>query len=166
MERDRRRLVPEYPVQGLDSRAWPLPEDGRGVAAVRRARPPFDRREAMTVEPEPTEPTEPVPTEPTPDEPTPEEEEEEAAQEPATPPPEPASQVDMEKAVKALGREVERHGKRVAEIMGPDFEGYDPCALCETLGFVPAQTRLVQAWQQNGATRPIELASQASAPED
>src|SRR5438067_9811165 len=120
----------------------------------------------MTVEPEPTEPTEPTPTEPAPEPDDGDAEEEEAAQEPATPPPEPVSQVDMEKAVKALGREVERHGKRVAEIMGPDFEGYDPCALCETLGFVPAQTRLVQAWKQNGATRPIELASQASAPED
>src|SRR5438876_9085291 len=120
----------------------------------------------MTTEPEPTEPTpEPTP-EPEPEPDDGEAEEAEEAQEPAPQPPEARSDVDMEKAIKALGREVERHTKRVSEIMGPDFEGYDPCALCDSLGFVPGPTRLVQAWKQNGETGLFEWFSQAAAPEE
>lgn len=49
-----------------------------------------------------------------------------------------AGDVDIEKAIKQLQAEGNRHEKRVAEIMGADFAAYVPCEPCGTLGFVVA----------------------------
>lgn len=57
----------------------------------------------------------------------PEEDAPQAADEPAD---EPSSNVSMEKALKQMERENERHAKRVAEIMGADFELVHVCEAC------------------------------------
>lgn len=79
-------------------------------------------REAAAAEAEPDTPDNPEP------EPDPEPEPE--------PTPEPASDVAVEKRFKQIDAEANRHSKRVAEIMGDDFAGVEPCPCCQISGFV------------------------------
>lgn len=46
--------------------------------------------------------------------------------------------IDIEKAFEKIARENDRHTKRIAEIMGPDFESVFPCDACAgfAAGFV------------------------------
>lgn len=71
--------------------------------------------EAVEVDPETGEILEPV---------EPEEDEDEGADARA------ARTGDVEQASKKLENEARRHGNRVEEIMGPDFEALAPCELC------------------------------------
>ena len=71
----------------------------------------------------------------------PEEEEQEAAEEAEAPEPDPEpepqalSERDVEKVTRQLANESARHGKRVQEIMGADFDLLAPCPLCVTDGY-------------------------------
>jgi len=65
------------------------------------------------------------------DAPTPDDDPDLAASTPAV-----LSDREIEKAGKALDAESERHGKRVAQILGDDFADWVPCPLCPIPGFV------------------------------
>jgi hypothetical protein len=60
----------------------------------------------------------------------------EAAPGTSAPPAQPMSEREAEKGAKRLEAEAERHGKRVREIMGDDFDALLPCPACFTPGYV------------------------------
>jgi hypothetical protein len=55
------------------------------------------------------------------------------------PPEQPDQDVQMLETMKRLDGEDRRHAKRVKELLGPAFEAYAPCFICEGSGFLPKE---------------------------
>lgn len=117
-----------------------------------------------------SEPTPETGTPPETGEPQPDEgadgDEEEGSEEAQPPAPEAAPPVDMEKALKALSRENDRHGKRVADIMGADFALFRPCPLDDGMGFIGPDVSIVQAYRYDPDTNALALVSTSATPID
>jgi hypothetical protein len=67
---------------------------------------------------------------------TPPSEPEPESEPPSEPEPEPPTQAQLEKMMDKLGKEDERHRKRYAEVLGPQFELMMPCPRCLESGHI------------------------------